>query len=170
MRAALKSVVTSSKAAATVTRYDNAYTNPGPLAEIDGKHNLNFYGGRYNSRVLTEETIYYRARDSKHPYGRYFVENPPKSVIQVRMDTAVKPYWTDVKTNTFNINQDTGKLEVFKSPIEKVYAIKIPAGTTIYEGPVGYQGGMYLGGMEIEQVFIREPWEIPGITIMKYPK
>ena len=119
MRAALKSVATSAKAAATVTRYDNAYTNPGPLAEIDGKHNLNFYGGRYNSRVLTEDTIYYRAGDSKHPYGRYFVENPPKSVIQVRMDTAVKPYWTDVKTNTFNINQDTGKLEVFKSPIEK---------------------------------------------------
>jgi hypothetical protein len=29
---------------------------------------------------------------------------------------------------------------------------------------------MYLGGMEIEQVFIREPWEIPGITIMKYSK
>ena len=40
----------------------------------------------------------------------------------------------------------------------------------MYEKPVGYQGGMYLGGMEIEQVFIREPWEIPGITIMKYSK
>lgn len=29
---------------------------------------------------------------------------------------------------------------------------------------------MYLGGMETEQVFIQEPWEIPGVTIMKYPK
>ena len=62
------------------------------------------------------------------------------------------------------------KVKVFKSTIEQVYAIKIPAGTTIYEGPVGYQGGMYLGGMEIEQVFIREPWEISGIIIMKYSK
>ena len=53
---------------------------------------------------------------------------------------------------------------------EKVYAIKIPAGTIIYEGPVGYQGGMYLGGMETEQVFIQEPWKSPGVTIMKYPK
>ena len=35
----------------------------------------------------------------------------------------------------------------------------------MYEKPVGYQGGMYLCGMEIEQVFIREPWEIQGITI-----
>ena len=168
MRAALKSVATSAKAAATVTRYDNAYTNPGPLAEIDGKHNLNFYGGRYNSRVLTEDTIYYRAGDSKHPYGRYFVENPPKSVIQVRMDTAVKPYWTNKQTGMWNIVD--GITKVYKSPIEKVYAIKIPAGTIIYEGPVGYQGGMYLGGMETEQVFIQEPWEIPGVTIMKYPK
>jgi len=29
---------------------------------------------------------------------------------------------------------------------------------------------MYLGGMEIEQVFIQELWENPGVTIMKYPK
>ena len=53
---------------------------------------------------------------------------------------------------------------------KKLYAVKVPAGTIIYEGPVGYQGGMYLGGMEIEQVFIQEPWENPGVTIMKYPK
>lgn len=32
--------------------------------------------------------------------------------------------------------------------IEQVYAVKIPAGTTIYTGPVGYQGGIYLGGMD----------------------
>ena len=114
--------------------------------------------------------MFYRAGNSEDSYGRYFVETPPKLVIQVRIDSAVKPYWTDVKTNTFNINQNTGKLEVFKSPIEKVYAIKIPAGTIIYEGPVGYQGGMYLGGMETEQVFIQEPWKNPGVTIMKYPK
>ena len=62
------------------------------------------------------------------------------------------------------------KVKVFKSTIGQVYAVKIPAGTIIYEGPVGYQGGMYLGGMETEQVFIQEPWEIPGVTIMKYPK
>ena len=88
----------------------------------------------------------------------------------IREDTAVKPYWTDVKISTFNINQNTGKREVYSSPIGQVYAVKIAAGTVIYEEPVGYQGRMYLGGMEIEQVFIREPWEIPGITIMKYSK
>ena len=54
--------------------------------------------------------------------------------------------------------------------IEKVYAIGIPTGVKIYEGTVALQGGMYLGGMETEQVFIQEPWKIPGITVLKYLK
>ena len=74
-----------------------------------------------------------------------------------------------MKTGKWIKNLLTGK-ETVKSMIEQVYAVKIPAGTTVYEGPVGYQGGMYLGGMETEQVFIQEPWKIPGVTIMKYPK
>ena len=57
------------------------------------------------------------------------------------------------------------KVKVFKSTIEQVYAVKITAGTIIYTELVGYQGGMYL-----EQVFIQEPWKNPGVTIMKYPK
>ena len=56
----------------------------------------------------------------------------------IRGDAAVKPYWTDVKTNTFNINQNIGKWKVYNSPIGQVYAVKIPAGTVIYEEPVGY--------------------------------
>ena len=118
---------------------------------------------------MTEDTIYYRAGDASNKYGRYFVETPPKSVIQVRMDTAVKPYWTDVKTNTFNINQDTGKLEVYSSPIGQVYTVKIPAGTVIYEGPVAPQGGMYLGGMETNQIFLPDT-RIPGVEFFKYSK
>ena len=147
----------------------NAYTNPGPLAELE--QNNNFYGGRYNSRVLRENIVLYRAGENgpKKELGQYFVKTPPQSVIQVRTDTAVKPYWPDKRTNVFYVDEE-GKTKVYKSPIEKVYAIEIPAGTTIYEGPVGYQGGMYLGGMETEQIFIQEPWKIPGIKVLKYPK
>ena len=29
---------------------------------------------------------------------------------------------------------------------------------------------MYLGGTEAEQVFIQEPWKIPGIKVLKYRK
>ena len=56
------------------------------------------------------------------------------------------------------------------SRINTIYEIRIPAETTVYEGPVARQGGVYLGEMETEQVFIQKPWEIPGVTIMKYPK
>ena len=47
--------------------------------------------------------------------------------------------------------------------IESTYTIKIPKGTTIYEGPVGYQGGHYLGGENCNQIFISEPWKINGV-------
>lgn len=46
------------------------------------------------------------------------------------------------------------------------YAIKIPAGTTVYSGPVGYQGGVYLGGDNIMQMFIPESWSINGVEVV----
>ncbi|WP_156440397.1 hypothetical protein [Leptotrichia sp. oral taxon 847] len=53
--------------------------------------------------------------------------------------------------------------------IEQVYAVRIPAGTVTYEGPVAPQGGMYLGGMETNQIFIPDT-RIPGIELFKYSK
>ena len=144
----------------------NAYTNPGPLAK--DKHNLNFYGGRYNERVLTEDKIYYRAGSVSNKYGRYFVETPPKSVIQVRMDTAVKPYWIDTRTSEWTKNLRTGE-QTAKSMIEQVYVVRVPAGTVIYEGPIAPQGGMYLGGMETKQIFVPDT-RLPGIEFFKYSK
>ena len=146
----------------------NAYTNPGPLAELNDHPHLNFYGGRYNSRVLTEDTIYYRAGNSEVPYGRYFVETPPKSVIQVRIDSAVKPYWTNNRTGMWEKN-DLGIDISGKSKIEKIYTVRVPAGTVIYEGPVAPQGGMYLGGMETNQIFLPDT-RLPGIEFFKYSK
>ena len=49
-----------------------------------------------------------------------------------------------MKTGEWTKNLKTGG-QTAKSMIEQVYAVKIPAGTTIYTGPVGYQGGMYFG-------------------------
>jgi hypothetical protein len=48
--------------------------------------------------------------------------------------------------------------------LESVYAVKIPANTTVYEGPAGYQSGVYLGGKE--QIFIKQPWNIPGVKAL----
>ena len=47
-----------------------------------------------------------------------------------------------------------------------VFAIKFPAGTTIYTGPVATQGGAYLGGENVMQIYIPNPWDIEGIEVL----
>lgn len=46
--------------------------NPGPLAEIDGRPITNFYGGRYNAKVIAEDRIYYRSGQDGIPLGQWF--------------------------------------------------------------------------------------------------
>ena len=145
----------------TISKYDdiyqyqyNAMTNPGPLVEMDVAGN--FYGGRYNAVILDSDTILYRAGQSGKPLGQWFTYQPLDSITQARIDLAVKPQW---------INPTTGALEG-TSTIDCTYAIKIPKGTTIYIGPVGNQGGSYLGGLDTKQIFISQPWRIDGVEVM----
>ena len=53
--------------------------------------------------------------------------------------------------------------------IEQVYEVRVPAGTVMYEGPVAPQGGMYLGGMETNQIFLSDT-RLPEIEFFKYSK
>ena len=39
--------------------------------------------------------------------------------------------------------------------------------TTVYTGPVGSQGGVYCGGYNIMQTFIKEPWKLDYQVISK---
>ena len=133
----------------------NGMTNPGPLAALPSTPNRNFYGGRYNTSVLQEDTILYRAGNSHNPMGQWFTVEVPNSRAQVRIDTAVKDIWMNLDGSY------TGQ-----SPIDKVYKLKIPKGTTIYEGPVGSQGGIYLGGIDKQQIFIDSPWNIEGVEVL----
>lgn len=98
-------------------------------------------------------TIYFRAGVDRKPLGQWFTTEPAESVIKVRTDLAVREQW---------VNPKTGVLEG-TSVVNMNYTIKIPKGTIVYEGPVGFQGGPHLGGMNIQQTFIEEPWNIPGI-------
>ena len=134
----------------------NMIENPGPLAEMPNQPSKNFYGGRYNMEVLQEDRIMYRAGNAQNPYGKWFTSEPPVSVANVRIDTAVKPHWIDLKTGVYEAS----------SYIDNVYAIKVPKGTTIYTGPVGTQGGVYVGGYNVMQTYIDEPWtfEVIGKT------
>lgn len=133
--------------------------NPGPLAEMKNNPAQNYYGGRYNMEVLAEDRVYYRAGNSDNPLGQWFTTEPAESVAKVRIDTAVKPQWIDPVTGEL-----TGE-----SIVNTNYAIKIPKGTTVYNGPVGPQGGVYCGGYDIMQTFISEPWKLNYEVISKTP-
>jgi filamentous hemagglutinin len=52
------------------------------------------------------------------------------------------------------------------SNIDTVFVVKIPKGTTIYEGPVSNQGGIYLGGPNTNQIFVQTPWSVKGVQVL----
>ena len=131
----------------------NMVENPGPLASMRGRPAGNFAGGRYNATTLTEELVLYRGGDGgrgRNAFGQWFTREPPRSQAHVRIDSAVKRDWTDASTG----------VRTNKSPVNAVYGLRIPKGTTIYEGPVGSQGGVYVGGGN--QIFVPKPWNSTG--------
>jgi hypothetical protein len=131
----------------------NMVENPGPLAEMRGNPAANFAGGRYDEVSLPEDRVLYRGGDSQgSPLGQWFSTEPAESVAQVRIDTAVRPQWIDPKTGGWG----------GASPVDTVYAVKIPADTKVYPGPVANQGGVYVGGGH--QIFIPEPWKIREVA------
>ncbi|MFP9228583.1 hypothetical protein A0E43_08470 [Pectobacterium cacticida] len=109
-----------------------------------------FSGGKYREIILAQDTSFFRAGVSTNPFGRFFSLDRPQSIIQTRVDKAVLPKWPNGSA----------------SPLDSVYEIKIPAGTKVYVGQVGYQNGFYLGGTE--QIVILEPWNV-GTVIGKWP-
>ncbi|MDX2022035.1 MAG: DUF6531 domain-containing protein [Deltaproteobacteria bacterium] len=119
--------------------------NPGPLPEaLAGT----FAGGRYKEVVLSKDTVLYRAGENGKPLGQFFDTVPPKGVIQTRIDKAVLPSWPGGG----------------KSPIDSAFAVKIPAGTKVYVGEVGSQGGHFVGGGK--QIVVQQPWNIPGVQVL----
>ena len=137
-----------------ILKYEfNGITNPGPLPRIDEIAAASMRSGMYNVGVYDKPTRLFRAGDGKNALGQYFSETPPKSVIDVRINKAVKPYWTDNKGNW------TGS-----SPLNTTYEVEVPPGTKYFKGPIGNQGDIYIGGDE--QIFIQKPWEIVGIKII----
>ncbi len=138
-------------------KYDMV-NNPGPLAKLRNNPAANFAGGKYNKNILKEDLVLYRAGKAgggKNAFGQWFTRDPAESAAKVRVDLAVKPQWID------NEGVLTGT-----SPLESVYKVLIPKGTTIYEGPVGYQGGSYFGGQNVTQIFVEQPWQLAGVKIM----
>lgn len=117
---------------------------PGPLP-----NNLasTFTGGRYDVVRLKKDTIVYRAGTVDEPLGQFFSPTTPRGILQTRIDQAVKPIWDDGA----------------KSPLNSGFAVKIPAGTEVYVGKIGTQGGPFSGGND--QIVVVKPWMIEGTEV-----
>lgn len=138
---------TSSTNSHRLGRINGTYSaiEPGPLPDnIAGT----FSGGRYKAVTLEKDTILKRAGTENQPLGQFFAQESPKSVLQTRIDKAVLPEWPSGA----------------KSPIDTVFEVKIPAGTQVYVGEVGSQGGIYVGGTE--QIVVAKPWLIKGVEVV----
>ena len=112
--------------------------------------------------MLEEDRIYYRggrAGGGDNALGRWFTEEPPLSADAVRIDSSVRDIWTDPETGAF----------LAQSPIEWVYPVRVPKGTTIYEGPTGSQGGVHLGGDDRIQIYIEDPRAAGVMPMPGYP-
>lgn len=136
----LDSVEIAKSGAATGFAFDAL--NPGPLPNrVAGT----FAGGRYNERVGGESgLVLYKAGDKTNPGGSFFTFDPPNSVAQSRIDSAVRPQWFDSKTGAL----------IAESPINSSIVATFPPGTKYYVGPVSSQGGVYVGGMDKLQIYV----------------
>ena len=147
-----------------VNKYEyNATTNPGPLSiGGDDPPIKNFYGGMYND-ASNESGIFVRMGDKIKPYGSWYTKVSKNSEVEARVDLAIKKWWVkpngEIKIRGF---------ETEKSILDTMYYIKFPEGIPKYKGPVGYQGGPFLGGLDQEQYFIPDSWEY-GEIIETYP-
>ncbi len=122
---------------------------PGSLNEDMAK---TFSGSRYKEVVLDKDTILFRAGTDKIPLGQYFSLEEPLGIMQSRIDKAIPPVWPNGG----------------KSPIDTVFAVKVPAGTKVYVGEVGSQHHAFVGGTQ--QIIVVKPWEIQGIEIISKRK
>ena len=146
-----------------VNKYEyNATTNPGPLSIGDDPPINNFYGGMYND-ASNESGIFVRMGDKIKPYGSWYTKVSKNSEVEARVDLAIKKWWVDS-----NGEIKIRGLEAEKSILDTMYYIEFPEGIPKYKGPVGYQGGPFLGGLDQEQYFIPDSWEY-GEIIETYP-
>lgn len=112
--------------------------NPGPLSpEVANT----FRGGSYTANKLGESTTLYRVYGGKAgELGSYWSRTKPSGPVQSIIDSALKTEWGNTAT--------------------KVVEIKVPPGTTIYEGAAAAQGGLVGGGSQVVIPKVDPGWVI----------
>ncbi len=117
-----------------------------------------FKGGHYDIETLPDDKVFYRVGDATMAWGQWWTDTPLQSEAQYRMDVAVKREWADPATGEV----EAGKTKSQEEKVLWCYAAKIPRGTTVYVGPVGSQGGVFMGGSSTVQYFIPKAWQLDG--------
>ena len=115
--------------------------NRGPLKDNIAR---NFRSSTYTERVLTKKTTMYRIYGGKsQKVGRYLSLTKPRGGLQSQLDLALNPKWGN--------------------SVNKISKVKVPKGTTIYEGVAGEQNLLDSSGNVIgklpgggSQIYIEE--------------
>nr|WP_246286234.1 RHS repeat-associated core domain-containing protein [Microbacterium pseudoresistens] len=101
---------------------------PGPLDEAVAN---TFRSGSYTGVIADKPTTLYRVFSGNKELGSYWTRTKPSGPVQSIVDSALDPAWG---------NQAVSWVKV-----------RVPAGTTFYEGAAASQGGLVGGG---NQVFV----------------
>lgn len=130
-RRGVPSVVDDSLNATKAVRYGP--TNPGPLHALRNADDVvgSFRSGSYSQLTLADDTMLYRVYGGDAgQLSPYWTRTKPSGPLQSQLDSALNPAWGNTATD--------------------VAAIRVPAGTTIFEGAAAGQplagGGSLLGG------------------------
>jgi hypothetical protein len=119
----------------------NGLTGPGPLADVAST----FRSSTYTQKVLDSDLVLYRVYGGKAgKLGPYWSRVEPAGPLQARIDTALLPEWGNAATKTS--------------------AVRVPVGTTIFEGAVAPQSNSRLflpgGGNQVYIPRVDPKWLI----------
>lgn len=112
--------------------------NPGPLADDVAN---TFRSGTYNAVSSAEPTTLYRVySDPARQLGPYWSRTRPSGPTQSIIDSALDPAWG---------NQATSWVQ-----------IRVPGGTTFYEGAAAAQRGLVGGGNQVFLPWVDDAWVV----------
>lgn len=113
--------------------------NQGPLPTAIAN---TFRSGTYTKNILETDIIIYRTYGGKAgELGSYWTRSKPTGSLQSIIDSALNPIWGNTATN--------------------VVKIKVPRGTTFFEGIAEKQGSLVGGGNQIWIERVDPAWIVP---------
>jgi hypothetical protein len=127
---------------------------PHEIGPLDAKTAATFRSGSYTAKVLSQPVTLFRSFGGKAgQLGRYWFREAPMGPMQVQLDGAIMPEWGNNLAN--------------------VVEVRVPAGTTIYEGATAPQvsniRSMVGGGNQVFIPRVDPSWIVPPPAVPPPP-